>query len=152
MLRSDLPIALPLHLAIDYDDALGIDMDQAAGDMGSFIILSKCEVFRAGALVTEVCAGSTSTPVVKFDKRPTGGSDTERGDGDIAELKLLTTVAGKVMIDEVAKGEILYPGEEVVVELATAAVGTPTGHILPFLLVKDIPEILDNLTNVVETT
>ena len=152
MLRSDLPIALPLHLAVDYDDALGIDMDQGAADMGSFIIPFRCEVYLAGAIVAETCAGGTTTPIVDFDKRPTAGSDASRGAADIAHLVLSTTAAGKVMYDSVSKGTVLEPGQEVVVELKTAATGGgKAGHVHPFLLVKYLPETLANLSNMVET-
>ena len=151
MLRSNEPVALPLHQHVDYDDALGIDMDQRVGDMGTFIIPFKCEVLLAGLVVTEVCAG-TATPVVKFDKRPTAGSDTSRGDGDVANFALSTTAAGEVMYDEAEMGDILEPGEEVVVELtAKASGGSPTGHVKPFLLVSYLPEIKTNLTDMVET-
>lgn len=152
MLRSDLPIALPLHLAVDYDDALGIDMDQGAADMGVFIVPFRCEVYLAGAIVTETNAGGTTTPIVDFDKRPTAGSDASRGAADIAHLVLSTTVAGKVMYDSVAKATVLEPGQEVVVQLTTAATGGgKAGHIHPFLLVKAIPETLANLSAMVET-
>lgn len=152
MLRSDVLIALPLHLAIDYDDAAGIDMDQVAGDMGSFVIPFKCEVFLAGAVVTETCAGGSTTPVVDFDLRPTAGIETDRGAADIAHLVLATTAAGKVMYDRAAVGTVLEPGEEVMVELATAATGgSKAGHVKPFLLVKEIPEVLGNLSDMVET-
>lgn len=151
MLRSNEPIALPLHQHVDYDDALGIDMDQAVGDMGTFIIPFKCEILLAGLVVTEVCAG-TVKPVVKFDKRPTAGSDTDRGDGDVASFALETTAAGKVMYDEGELGDTLEPGEEVVVELTTkASGGSPTGHVKPFLLVAYLPEIKENLSDMVET-
>lgn len=151
MLRSDILIALPLLIEKDYDDAAGVDMDQAAADVGSFIVPFRCEVFLAGAVVTEVCAGSTSTPVVDFDLRPTAGSEASRGAADIAHLVLATTAAGKVIYDRVAKGTVLEPGQEVIVQLVTAAVGTPTGHIKPFLLVKQVPETIANLTGMVET-
>ena len=152
MLRSAELIALPLHLSIDYDDAAGIDCDQATGDMGVFIVPFKCIVVRAGVVVTETCAGLTTTPVIKFDKRPTAGSDGSRGDGDVANLVLSTTVQGKVMYDEVYKGTVLTPGEEVVVELAVAAVGVgKTGHVHPFLLVEYLPETKVNLTDMTET-
>ena len=69
----------------------------------------------AGVVVTETCAGATTTPVVKFDRRPTAGSDTGRGDGDIANFVLGTTAAGKVLYDKAAVGTVLMPGDEVVV-------------------------------------
>ena len=147
---SNYEIPLPFTPAVDYDDLLGIDMDQGAADMGAFIVPFKCEVVRAQAHVTETCAGTT-TPVVDFDKRPTAGSDTNRGAADIGHLVLGTTAAGKVMYDKVAKGTILYPGEEVVFELKTAAATGPAGHVRPALIVKPIPETLANLTNMVET-
>ena len=152
MLRSDLIIHLPLRLFVDYDDAQGVDCDQSPADVGTFPVTCKCEVLMAGCVVSEVCAGSSSTPVIKFDKRPAAGSDTDRGDGDIAEIKLLTAAAGKVLVDKVAEGTILTPGMEVVVQLVTAAVGSPTGHCHPFLLVAYLPETVANLTNLSETT
>jgi len=155
MLRDDVLIALPLFLAVDYDDALGIDMDQGTGDKGTFIVPFRCEVFLAGAVVTEVCCGADTTPVVDFDRRPTAGIDDDRGAADIAHLVLATTAAGKTMYDRAAVGTVLEPGEEVVVDLATAATdaggGLQTGHILPFLLVKQIPEVFGNLSDMVET-
>ncbi len=63
MLRSDMPFSLPLHLAVDYDDPLGVDCDQSTGDMGVFSVICKCEVLMAGCTVTEVCAGSSSTNI-----------------------------------------------------------------------------------------
>lgn len=151
MLRSDIPIALPLHLFIDYDDAAGVDMDQSPADVGVFIVPFRCQIVLAGGVVTETCAGSSSTPVVKFDKRPTAGSDGSRGDGDVAVLNLSTTAAGKVIYDLDAIGDVLEPGEEVVVELTTQAVGSAAGHLRPFLLVEYLPETLANLSDMTET-
>lgn len=152
MLRSDIPVALPLQLFVDYDDVLGVDCDQSAADVGVFIVPFKCQVVMAGALVTEVCAGSSTTPIVDFDLRPTAGSDVSRGAADIGHLLLSTTAAGKVMYDEAAIGTVMEPGEEVVVELATAATGgSPTGHFRPFLLVQAMPETKANLSNLTET-
>ena len=105
MLRSDLLMPLPLDLFVGYDDAAGVDCDQAAADVGVFHVPFKCQVVRAQAVVTETCAGGTTTPIVKFDKRPTAGSDTGRGDGDIANLVLGTTAQGKVLYDEAAPGD-----------------------------------------------
>ncbi len=152
MLSPDLPIALPFTPAVDYDDLLGIDTDQAAADMGAFIVPFRCEVIEAGCVVTETCAGGTTTPEVDFDLRPTAGSDTSRGAADIGHLVLSTTAAGKVMYDEVAKGTVLEPGQEVVCELKVAATGTSkAGHVRPYLLAKYRAETKANLTNMVAT-
>jgi len=152
MLGSDLPIALPVHLPLDYDDGQGVDCDQGAADVGIFIIPVKCQVILAGVTVTEVCAGSSTTPVVDFDKRPIAGSDVDRGAADIAHLVLGTAADGEAIYDEAGVGTVLEPGEEVVVQLTVAATGgTPTGHFRPWLLVRYIPEIKANLSNLVET-
>ncbi|MFH1952577.1 MAG: hypothetical protein ABIL06_13270 [Pseudomonadota bacterium] len=151
MLRSDLVVDLEPHLMVDYDDDDGIDCDQTAADVARFLIKQKCEVVRSCAIVTEVCAG-TITPIVDFDLRPTVGSDTDRGVADIGHLILSTTAAGKVMFDEVGQGTVLEPGEEVVVQLITAASGVgPTGHFIPYLQVKIIPETQANLDDTTET-
>ena len=151
-MRSDLPIALPLNLFIDYDDPLGVDADQAAADVGVFQVPYKCEVVQAGLMITETSEGDTTKGVVDFDKRPTCGSDTDRGDGDIGHFVMGTTSAGKVLYDKVAIGTVLYPGDEVVVQLSTAATGTnKAGHFRPFLLVQHIPEVVANLSDMVET-
>jgi hypothetical protein len=154
MLRSDLPIELPFQAIVGATDAQGLDLDQAPADLAYFIAPFRCEVLLAGAVVTETCAGSTTTPVVKFDKRASAGNDSPtRGDGDIAELKFLTTANGKVIYDKVAVGTVLEPGQEVVVELTIRAVGgSPAGHCRPFLLVGYLPETSANLTNAIETT
>ena len=153
MLRSDLLISLPLDLFLDYDDTAGIDCDQTPADVGVFHVPFKCQVVRGQASVTETCAGATTTPVLKFDKRPTAGSDTSRGDGDIADLVLGTTAQGKTIYDEVAIGAVLEPGEEVVVEVAVQATGTgAAGHVRPELLVQQMPETKANMADMVVTT
>jgi len=152
MLRSGDPVRLPEHYIVDFDDALGIDMDQAAGDVAVFSVEHSCMVILAGANITETNAGATTPGVVKFDKRPTAGSDIDRGDGDIATLNMATTAAGKQLYDEVAAGTELNPGEEVVVELATQPVGDAAGHFRPFVLVEYLPETKANMTNMVATT
>ncbi len=151
-MRDISPISLPVQYIVDYDDGAGVDMDQAVADVAVFIIPCRCTVFEAGVVVTETCAGGTTTPVVKFDKRATAGSDSGRGDGDIAHLVLSTTAQGKVMYDHVARTTELVPGEEVVVQLVTMADGTgAAGHIRPYLLVVRMEDLPANLSNMVET-
>ncbi|OPY17011.1 MAG: hypothetical protein A4E74_01544 [Syntrophus sp. PtaB.Bin075] len=150
MLSPDLPIALPCNYLIDYDDPVGIDLDQTAADVAVFVIPFKCEVVLAELAISETCAGTTPGQV-DFDLRPTIGSDTDRGAADIAHFAMGTTAAGKVLYDKVAQGTILYPGEEVVCEIKVQPVTNPAGHFRPVLLVRYLPETLANLSDMVET-
>lgn len=149
LLNVEIPLTFALPL--DYNDAAGVDCDQTAADVGVCTIPFKCEVVRAQVTVTEVCAGSTSTPVVDFDSRPTAGSDSDRGAADLGHLVLSTSAAGTVMYDLVGAGTVLEPGQEVVCQLTTAAVGTATGHFYPVLIVKPVPEEAANIDAMVET-
>lgn len=150
MLSSDLPIALPCNYIIDFDDVLGIDLDQTAADVAVFVVPFKCEVILAMLAISETCAGTTPG-VVDFDRRPTIASDTSRGAADIAHFLMGTTAAGKVLYDQAGLGTILYPGDEVVVQIATQPVTGPAGHFRPILLVKYCPETLANLSDMVAT-
>jgi hypothetical protein len=154
MLPEQVPIPLPFRPA-DYDAAgvvaAGIDLDQAAADLGFFSIPFKCQVYLAGAEVVETCAG-TLKPIVKFDKRPTAGSDTDRGDGDIGVLNFETTAAGKFLYDKAGRGTVLEPGNQVVVQLTQQPTDAAAGQMNPILLVVPIPETTANMTNAVETS
>ncbi|OQA63786.1 MAG: hypothetical protein BWY37_02154 [Firmicutes bacterium ADurb.Bin262] len=144
-------MALPYDAYIDYDDTLGVDLDQSPADVGFFKIPMKCEIIEVGGIVTETCAGGSTTPEMSFDKRPTAGSDNNRA--EIGLLKLLTTAAGKVMYDKAPRGTILYPGQEIVCKVKTQATGTSAaGHARPYILVKPLDETKANLANMVETT
>jgi hypothetical protein len=143
-------IPLPVVKQIDFDDILGVDLDQTAADVAHILVPFNCEVVRAQLIVTETCAGTTPG-VVKFDRRPTAGSATDRGDGDIADFKMGTTAAGKVLYDLVAAGTLLDAGDEIVVEISTAPATGPAGHFEPVLLVKPCSETLENLADLVAT-
>jgi hypothetical protein len=154
MLAEQVPIPLTFRHA-DYDAAgvvaAGVDLDQTAADVGYFSIPFKCQVYLAGLEITETCAGTTPG-VVKMDKRPTAGSDTDRGNGDIATFNMGTTAAGKFLYDVAGRGTVLNPGEQVVVEIATQPVTGPAGQFNPVLLVVPVPETMANMANAVETT
>ena len=152
-MRDYQPIEVNPVYIVDYDDAAGIDMDQSPADVALFSIPHNCTVWEVGAVVTEACAGGTKTPVLKFDKRPTAGSDSGRGDGDIGELNLATTAAGAVMYDRAGANVQLEAGNEVVVQLTTQATGTgAAGHVRPYLSVIRDPEVRANMAAKVETT
>lgn len=150
---AELMMIPPLYLDDGPDtEAAGIDCDQSAADFVIFTPPCKCSVVCSGLLVTETSAGATTTAEFKFDKRPTAGSDTGRGDGDVAHIKLGTTAAGNVVYAEPAEEVILLPGQEVVCEMTQAATGTgAAGHVRPMLLVRPIPERPVNISSMVET-
>jgi hypothetical protein len=145
-------VSLPCVYLVDYDDTAGVDADQAAADVAVFVIPFKCRVLYAGIAVTEVFAGGDSTPVVDFDSRPTCGGDGSRGAADIGHIVGGTAAAGTFLYDKAGVDEVLEPGEEVVVQLTTAAAGSgATGHFRPVLVVAPLAETMANLDNASET-
>jgi hypothetical protein len=87
--------------------------------------------------------------VVKGDKRPTFGSNTGRGDGDVFIVNLATThLAGDVIYK--ALNVLLKPGEEVVVEVTDASASVVAAKIA--LLVEPSWEEAVNNTKMVKTT
>jgi hypothetical protein len=103
----------------------------STGDKGDWAPGYVPHVIRAVAVVVTNTIGAAG--VVKFDKRPTAGSDTSRGDGDIAEINLATTHdAGEVVYVD-GLDEVINPGEEVVVEVTDACAASDTGHIIIYV-------------------
>ena len=139
-------------LAPRYKDAAtelsGMDVS-GAGDDAFFNIPFKCQVVYAGCVVTTVIA--TDPAQVKFDKRITAGSDTDRTDGTLGHITVPVGNLGKCYYDRVAAGVaagILSPGDEVVVQIISTSA---TGNAQPILVVDMLPETMANLTDMVET-
>jgi hypothetical protein len=128
----------------------------AAGDLGSFSAPYKCEVVEAMALVKVAFVGaSISSAKIKMDKRVNCGSDTNRGDGDVAEINFGYTGAslqGACVYDLAGQGVMLEPGQEVVVENMYNGAGITAGGIWPMLAVRVMPEVRANLSRMKETT
>jgi hypothetical protein len=84
--------------------------------------------------------------VIKVDKRPTAGSDTSRGDGDVAVLTISTTngALGNVCYADGLDVEI-KPGEEIVFEVTDAAAASDAAHLI--LLVEPRWEVPGNNTD-----
>lgn len=81
----------------------------------------------------------TNQLVVKFDKRPTFGSDTNRGDGDVAVVTIASAdgTAGRTCFKDGLNVRIT-PGQEVIPEVTDAAGGACTGDV--FILFEYDPE------------
>lgn len=121
------------------------------GDLGTFTPAFPCEVVGFGYIVTTAIVDAAGGLVMKADKRPTAGSDTNRGDGDAGVMTLTSAqanaVAGKVLMCRPAQPLTVQPGEQVVIELTTAP---DSGAALPFILYRHKPTIDDADITIVE--
>lgn len=93
----------------------------AAADIGSWNPGYQPVVIRAVAVVLRAIASSGG--VVKVDKRPTVGSDTSRGDGDVATVTIPNAQAAGTVVYSDQLNVKVSPGEEIVAEV-TDAFGT----------------------------
>jgi len=140
---------IPAAVGTSWDEKGILLTGHGTGDAGVFSVPFKCEVERAQLTIT--VATEAGAAEVKFDKRPTAGSDTSRGDGDIADINIGVagvSAQGEVAYDLVAAGVTLEPGQQVVVQVITAN----TGQVIPELIVRYLPETLANLSALQATT
>jgi hypothetical protein len=114
---------------------------KAAADLNSLADLAGWgpvfQPVRIVALVAVVTNALGGAGVIKFDKRPTYGSDTGRGDGDVGSLALPdTTAIGVVIYKEV--NITLNPGQQVVAEVTDATAGSDTADV--YIVVEYLPD------------
>jgi hypothetical protein len=141
--------SLPFDLT-GTESAAGLALTQAAGDLAVFTVPFKCVLLYSALCVTTACAGLTTTPIVKLDKRPTAGSDTGRGDGDAGVFTLGTMAQGKFVYFMPTSRVELEPGQEVVMQLTQIAAGTgAAGACRPVLVVEHAAETWGNLDSAV---
>jgi len=129
-------------------------------DKYTWYVPFRCRPIRAGVTVTTVLDGAAT---VKFDRVPTPGSASGRGDGDCGMITIpTTTAAGKVYYDKTnyyygidpsstTAGnwcELLDEGESVVFELTSAAT---SGAATPWLIVEIDSEQPGNNSNMTLT-
>ena len=126
--------------------AAALAMD-STGDKATLTIPYKCKVMRVFALV-EGTSSHATTGVVKFDKRPTAGSDTSRGDGDVGAIsKSASNQQGKYLYEDPSSEILLDEGDQVIVDVTTA-----NGNACAFtagMLVERVPETPANNTAMV---
>lgn len=91
-----------------------------------------------------------ATGVVKFDKRVTFGSDTGRGDGDVAVINLATSHTGGKVVYKDGLDVDVSPGEEVVVEVTDVTGASDVADVV--LVVEAVYEQPANIAAMVETT
>jgi len=103
-----------------------------AADIGHWASGLIPHVIRAVALVFTTAVDATGQ--VSFDKRPTVGSDTGRGNGDVAVINYTSTTGaqGKVVYKEGLNIEIA-PGEEVVAQVTDATPTAGNAHVILYV-------------------
>lgn len=97
----------------------------SAADKLTFSPAVAAEILEFGYIVTTAFVDAAGGLVLKADIRPTAGSDSSRGDGDAGVMTLTSAqankAAGKVVRTRPASPAIVYPGQQVVLQLTTAA-------------------------------
>lgn len=88
-------------------------------------------VVRGVAVILNAVPGDAG--VIKFDKRITYGSDTGRGDGDVAVVNLATTHAAGEAIVKMGLNVEIQPGQEIVVEATDASASVSAARVVLFL-------------------
>lgn len=116
------------------------------GDKATLTVPFNCEVRRVFVLIQGTDANATAG-VVKFDKRPTAGSDTGRGDGDVGTISKTASLneQGKYLYEDPTSHIALKEGEQVIVQVTTAQ-----GAALAFtagIVIQRSPEDAANNTN-----
>lgn len=107
----------------------------SAADIHLFSIPFKCKVIRVQFSTTTAVSSSVSA-VVEFDRIPKSAGTREAA---FAQLTIPTGVGiGKMYYEEPSTQKILYPGDQVAVQVATAASSTGAGH--PSIIIEEIPE------------
>ena len=98
------------------------------------------QITRAGLVVEGTDAGGAT---VKFDRRVLAGSDTGRGDGDVATITIpASNQQGKVLYEEPSSTLVLDAGDQVVVEVTAESVTAL--NCVPFLEFIDVQEVSAN--------
>lgn len=133
---------VPLYLV-----SAQFDLD-TTGDKATFTAPPfRTVLYGVGITVDSTDAGGG---VVKFDRRPTAGSDTSRGDGDAGVVTIpASNQQGKVLIDTAFRGLAINPGDQIVAEVTSDPGAGPTMYAQVWLQYD--PEEVGNLSDVTET-
>lgn len=92
----------------------------STGDKYTFAIPFRCRLIRS-QVVFEGTSAHATTAVIKFDKVPTAGSASGRGDGDCGVIsKSASNQQGMCLYEYPASNVTLDEGDYVVAEVTTA--------------------------------
>lgn len=117
---------------IEVELAAAADLNSVADVTGaSFAPGYMSYIVRAVAVVINNDIGAAGE--LRIDKRPTAGSDTSRGDGDIAIITLDTVHTGGTVVYQDGLNVRLDPGEEAVAQVTNATAASDTARIILYL-------------------
>lgn len=91
-----------------------------------------------------------ATGQIKFDKRPTVGTDSGRGDGDVGVLNLTTAHTQGKIVYKFGLNVLITPGQEVIAEVTDVTAASDVADIV--LLVEPASEVAANLPKMVLST
>ena len=125
----------------------------SAADVGDWAPGYVPHIVRAVSLVFTTAVDATGE--LKVDKRPTAGSDTGRGDGDVATIAYTTTTGaqGKVVYAGTTAAPLnvkVSPGEELVFQVTDATPTAGAAHLVLYL--DPVWEVPGNNTDMAATT
>lgn len=87
---------------------------------------------RAVALVWTTAPAGTNDNL-KVDKRPTAGSDSNRGDGDVADITLNTSRSQGDVSYQNGIDVLINPGEEIVFEVSSGSLTAGAAHVIAYV-------------------
>jgi hypothetical protein len=115
-----------------------------------------CVPHRIHMIAIALNATPGDAGVVKFDLRPTVGSDTNRTDGTVGIINLATShtfTAGSaqpVIYEELDEPFVVYPGQEVIAQVTDASANATAVHI--GLWVEPVYERPGNIVDLSDAT
>ena len=107
------------YFELEQNSAVKLVATDSTADVLNYTAPFKCKIREIQAHVT----GTEATAcVIKFDKQPTAGSATGRGDGDLGSITFAASnLQGTVLVDKPATRLTLEPGEQMVAQVTTAS-------------------------------
>lgn len=114
----------------------------SAADIHTWTVPYKCKVLRSGFTITTATVSSGNI-VVEFDRLPYNNGTRESA---FAQLTIPTAaVVRTVYYEDPSAEKLLYEGDQVAVQVATAAAGGgAAGAGVPWMLVEYVPEVPGN--------
>lgn len=121
----------------------------STADIATFPIFKKYRVHMVAAVVNGSSDHATAFTIA-FDKRPTAGSDTSRGDADCGQVSKTasTSQQGKMLYDFPSSVVTVDEGDQIIAQVTVAngeACAVDVGVVLEY-----IPDVVTNNTACVE--